>query len=270
MDVPRKTDFGSGNWDPKITTVDALAKRAERENELSTLPIFGRPMELYGGSNSVYLVSFQGGSSGVFKPGDGERHLREFPESHGKLYLRERAAYLVSNKLNFNLIPPTVLRKIENGYGRKSEGSVQDFIDDPKELIWDIDPSEVRHQLFELSVFDYIIWNKDRKQENFFIKSKQVLATDNGLSFDKWPPGWIPDNLEEYATDSPVPEKLLVNIRSFLNSPQDQRDLRSELLPLVPNQTIDIMYKRIGKVHSVLSKGRFSRYDIRTMEYNPI
>ena len=150
------------------------------------------------------------------------------------------------------------------------EGSIQDFIPDPKNLIWDIDPSDVRQQLFGLAIFDYIIWNKDRKQENFFIKSKQVAATDNGLSFDRWPRGWIPDNLEEYAADSPVPENVLVNLRSFLNSPQDQSDLRLELLPLVPNQTVDIMYKRISKAHSVLTKGRFSRYDIRTMEYNPI
>lgn len=267
MDIPRNADLGKGFWDTKVITVDALVKR---ESELSNLPVAETPTRLFGGSNRVYLVSFEGGSRGVFKPGDGERHLWEIPESHGKLYLRERAAYLVSRKIKFNLIPPTILREIEDEENVAHEGSVQDFIPDPKGLIWDVDPSDVRQQLFELAIFDYIIWNKDRKQENFFIKDKKLHAADNGLSFDRWPSGWIPDNLSDYARGESVPEDLMVNIRSFLNSPQDQRDLQAELLPLVPRQTIDMMYSRIKKTHSVLSKGKVTNYDIEQMSYEPL
>lgn len=264
MDIPRTTDFGSGNWDPRVTTVDALAKRTEREIELSTLPIVGNPRELGGGSNTVLLVSFEGGSRGVFKPGDGERRL-EIPESRGKLFKREAAAYLVSCGLNFNLVPPTVLREIS---GR--EGSIQDFVTDPKNSIWEVDESEVAEQLFELSIFDYVIWNKDRKVANFFIKDKAVLAADNGLSFDDWFQYLISDNLSEYVLGKPVPDKLITNIRSFLNSNKDQEEIRSKLSPLVPDRAVDTMFERVKKVHRVLAKGRVSEHDIRSMEYNPI
>ena len=58
----------------------------------------------------------------IYKPGDGERPLWDFPD--GTLSHREFASYLVSQLLGWPKIPPTVLRSGPHGMG-----SVQLFIE---------------------------------------------------------------------------------------------------------------------------------------------
>ena len=77
-------------------------------------------------SNYTFLIrvcTSQHEVSGVYKPRRGERPLWDFP--NGTLCNRERAAFLVSDALNWDLVPPTVLRNGPNGFG-----SVQLFIED--------------------------------------------------------------------------------------------------------------------------------------------
>jgi uncharacterized repeat protein (TIGR03843 family) len=57
----------------------------------------------------------------IYKPRKGERPLWDF--ASGTLCLRERAAYLVSEALGWNVVPPTVLRDGPHGWG-----SVQLFV----------------------------------------------------------------------------------------------------------------------------------------------
>ena len=91
------------------------------------------------GSNYTFLVQLsdlktkhkpaheQAELLGVYKPRRGEAPLWDFPS--GTLCLREYAAWLVSEALGWNIVPPTVLRNGENGFG-----SVQLFIDnDPNQ-----------------------------------------------------------------------------------------------------------------------------------------
>jgi uncharacterized repeat protein (TIGR03843 family) len=51
----------------------------------------------------------------VYKPTAGERPLWDFPD--GTLALRERAAYLVSEALSWDVVPPTILRDGPHGPG---------------------------------------------------------------------------------------------------------------------------------------------------------
>src|SRR2546430_15514069 len=51
----------------------------------------------------------------VYNPRKGERPLWDFPD--GTLYLRERAAYLVSQALGWGFVPLTVLREGPHGIG---------------------------------------------------------------------------------------------------------------------------------------------------------
>ena len=51
----------------------------------------------------------------VYKPRQGESPLWDFPE--GTLCLREYAAWVVSDTLGWNLVPPTVLRAGTQGFG---------------------------------------------------------------------------------------------------------------------------------------------------------
>ena len=77
------------------------------------------------GSNYTFLVKLTGGPLelfAVYKPRQGESPLWDFPE--GTLCLREYAAWVVSDTLGWNLVPPTVLRTGTQGFG-----SVQLYID---------------------------------------------------------------------------------------------------------------------------------------------
>lgn len=63
------------------------------------------------GSNYTFLAQIEGPAGqtlAIYKPQRGEAPLWDFPE--GTLYLREYAAYLVSESLGWSLIPPTTIR----------------------------------------------------------------------------------------------------------------------------------------------------------------
>ena len=62
-------------------------------------------------SDATFLVEVAVDGSAalaVYKPGRGERPLWDFPPG---LYLREAAAYHLSDALGWGLVPPTVLRE---------------------------------------------------------------------------------------------------------------------------------------------------------------
>ncbi|MBP1702700.1 MAG: hypothetical protein H6Q38_1807, partial [Chloroflexi bacterium] len=86
--------------------------------------------EFLWGSNYTFLVEIiheQETIRAVYKPTRGERPLWDFPSA--SLARREVAAYLVSEALNWKLVPPTVYRK----KGPIGPGSVQLFVDhDPE------------------------------------------------------------------------------------------------------------------------------------------
>jgi len=92
----------------------------------------------------------------VYKPVRGERPLWDFPD--GTLAEREFAAYVVSQALGWNVVPPTVLRD-----GPLGEGMVQLWMDgddtvDLTRLIRDDLPP-----LRRMVLFDAIVNNADRK-----------------------------------------------------------------------------------------------------------
>ncbi|WP_371745879.1 hypothetical protein [Arthrobacter oryzae] len=62
-------------------------------------------------SNETFLVrvsSAEDSACAVYKPEAGERPLHDFEPG---LYRRERAAYLLSEHLRWNIVPPTVIRE---------------------------------------------------------------------------------------------------------------------------------------------------------------
>ena len=62
-------------------------------------------------SNYAFLVRVCDGPlelGAVYKPERGERPLWDFPQ--GTLCLRERAAFVVSEAIDWHIVPPTVLR----------------------------------------------------------------------------------------------------------------------------------------------------------------
>ncbi|MBT3996549.1 MAG: SCO1664 family protein [Chloroflexi bacterium] len=122
---------------------------------------------------------------GIYKPQAGERPLRDFPG--GTLHNRERAAYLISQKLGWPRIPPTVIRS-----GPHGEGSVQLFIDaasvpENEEPDNFFSMRDTRLDDFrDMAMFDALVHNADRKGGSCILdEAGQLWAIDHGLTFNQ-------------------------------------------------------------------------------------
>jgi uncharacterized repeat protein (TIGR03843 family) len=121
---------------------------------------------------------------GVYKPGAHERPLWDFP---GELYLREVAAYEVSEFLGWGLVPPTVLRE-----GPRGPGSLQLFVPhDPSVHYFTLVEGEgdLEEELVRLAMFDMATNNADRKGGHVLRSSVdgRLYGIDNGLTFNVEP-----------------------------------------------------------------------------------
>lgn len=117
------------------------------------------------GENSAYVI---------YKPIAGERPLWDFAD--GNLASREVAAYLVSQALGLNNVPPTILRT-----GPYGEGSVQLWIEDVDEVSDEF--TMVNEELRKIALLDAVINNTDRKISHLLFKDSRVFGCDHGVTF---------------------------------------------------------------------------------------
>ena len=113
----------------------------------------------------------------IYKPVTGERPLWDFPD--GTLANREYAAYLISEAMNLNCVPPTLLREGPFGFGM-----VQLWIDIDEE----VDLAELYRQdlpgLRNLALFDVVINNTDRKIGHLLpTVDGHIYGCDHGVTF---------------------------------------------------------------------------------------
>lgn len=184
------------------------------------------------GSNYTFLVEVAYEDQvipAVYKPTKGEQPLWDFEEN--TLALREVAAYLVSERLGFHIVPFTTLRE-EGPYGA---GSLQQFIEhDPNYHYFNFTPED-KLLLKPVALFDLLINNADRKGGHVFFeeKTRRLFAIDHGICFhadDKlrtvlWDFGGqaIPDDLLSRLDLNPG---LLSDLQPYL-SPGEILALRS-------------------------------------------
>lgn len=194
---------------------------------------------LGGGCNETVLVNFRDDGSGVFKPKSGELANLRTEVKTGTFYKRERAAYLIDKFLGFDLVPPTVIRKID-----KEIGSVQQFIKKAKtytELNSKKRKKIKNEEMMKLWLFDFIIWNSDRSSNNFMIREDKIYAIDNGLSFGK-------DSLnifESFFPDGQIPETIIKKFKEFFAWDQGEKILGDLLSELLDKKEVDACLKRI-------------------------
>jgi len=228
--------------------------------------------KLEGGVNTTRLVTLKSGVQAVFKPKDGEKvDLREGIHP-GTYYNRERAAYVTSTILEFHFVPPTVIR-----YHNGQIGSLQLFIPDaqsiylvgafsgPGERAW-------HDRLYKLWVFDYIIWNQDRSHpgpddgENLLVKDVQLIAYDNGLTFNgtRWSPFYL--SLGDIM-------KAPIDVVHLLNTPdakEKKRRLKTSLGGLLSEAEIEASVRRLSFIARELqTKGAVESAWLRKKGYNP-
>ena len=163
------------------------------------------------GSNSTFLVHVVTPDlslPAIYKPSRGERPLYDFPAS--SLAKREVAAWMVSQALGWQLVPPTVYRR----KGPFGKGSLQLFIPhDPNRHYFSLtDPG--KESLKGVACFDLLINNADRKGSHIlWDESGHLWAIDHGICFHR------DYKLRTVIWDfigQPIPQEFLEDIRTFL------------------------------------------------------
>lgn len=187
----------------------------------------------------------------VYKPQKGERPLWDFPQ--GTLNAREYAAFLVSDALGWDLIPPTVLRKGAHGLG-----SLQLFIEhDPNQHYFTFEGQPYfRESLQKLVLLDVIINNADRKGGHVIIETKtrheksktsmglgRLWGIDHGITFHH--EYKLRTVIWEFA-GMEIPQTYMVDLTALQEKiTQPDSHLAIELKQLLSKKEIRAFVKRI-------------------------
>jgi len=180
--------------------------------------------EFLWGSNYTFLADVEGNEGKipcVYKPSKGERPLWDFPVA--TLAKREVAAYLVSEALGWQLVPPTVYCDD----GPLGPGSVQLYIEhDPEYHYFKFSEAD-RQRLRPTTLFDLLINNADRKGSHVLRdEDGHLWLIDHGVCFH------VEDKLRTVIWDfvgEPFPEDLCADLTHFTQRLKPENGAPSEL-----------------------------------------
>lgn len=192
------------------------------------------------GSNYTFLVSVEHEAVqflAIYKPRVGERPLWDFPD--GTLCQRETAAYVLSELLEWYIVPPTVLRD-----GPRGEGSLQIFINhDPNRHYFTFD-DEQDSQVQRMAVFDTLANNADRKGGHCLLdEDERLWGIDHGLTFHFM--NKLRTVIWKYSGE-PIPEPLLEDLQALcqrLDRPDNP--LRKQLDALLAAREMQALRSRL-------------------------
>jgi uncharacterized repeat protein (TIGR03843 family) len=167
--VGRRASTAGAELDEAVVT--EVLRRGEME-------VHGR---FAGSSNATLLVtcSLDGVDVlAVYKPERGERSLWDFPRG---LHRREMGAFVLSEALDWRLVPTTVIR----GEAPFGVGSVQRLVDDDGESHYFtiLERAEHHDRLVTIAAFDVLANNADRKSGHVIWAEGRIWAIDHGLCF---------------------------------------------------------------------------------------
>jgi Phosphatidylinositol 3- and 4-kinase len=202
--------------------------------------------EFIWGSNYTFLAEVcQNGYiiQSVYKPSRGERPLWDFPPS--SLARREAAAYLVSNAIGWNFVPPTVYRK----HAPIGPGSLQLYIEhDPEVNYFNMTRSD-RQSLRPVVLFDLLVNNADRKGSHLlFDQNHHLWLIDHGICFH------AEDKLRTVIWDfvgEPIPNNLRDDLCNFRHLLQPGNNFFNELRALLKSQEVSALLARLEHLISL-------------------
>lgn len=173
----------------------------------------------------------------VYKPARGERPLWDFPPA--TLARREAAAYIVSEALGWELVPPTIYRRQRVPAGA---GSVQLFIEhDPEYHYFNFNPAD-RQRLRPAVLFDLVINNADRKGGHVLIDLNDHLwLIDHGVCFHE------ENKLRTVIWDfsgEPVPSALQADLQRLCQELETDKVIRQQLAGLLSPIEITALKER--------------------------
>ncbi|PIQ66346.1 MAG: hypothetical protein COV96_02005 [Candidatus Zambryskibacteria bacterium CG11_big_fil_rev_8_21_14_0_20_42_18] len=252
------------------------------EEELRVGEISRQPEKLPG-HESVFIMGIKD-KLAIYKPRRLEKIIPGWEKiKPGTYYKRERAAYLVSQHLDLDLVPLTVIRDLEGEHGL---GSIQLFIPNAKTLgEWSpykkpdkySSKSQSRIEMMAtLALFDILIHETDRhsgnalfnervrlKDDEQFECQEKLYATDNGLSFgdarlrnfsiltDIGKIGWL--------CGEEIPQNVAEKFNNFVNSEQSIQNLKKTLEKedlLAENESV-ALFTRVNYMRILLSSKHF-------------
>jgi len=221
---------------PRTITIDALLTLLqEGELELQGL--------LPNGSNYTFLgIVTRGDDStyAVYKPTRGEQPLWDFPED--TLALREVAAYLASEALGWDFVPPTVYRPA----GPHGPGSLQYFVPARPDCHYFTFSADEKAELPRVALFDLLINNADRKGGHIIKDtSGKLWLIDHGICFNSQP------KLRTVVWDfggEPIPAPLLDDLAAFRRRLDDDGELAEAFGSLLSPAEVAAMRRRADRL----------------------
>ncbi|MEO7837259.1 MAG: SCO1664 family protein [Acidimicrobiales bacterium] len=159
-------------------------------------------------SNATFLVevTHEGSSmTAIYKPARGEQPLWDFPDG---LFVREAAAYLLSESLGWGIVPETIVRHD----APLGPGSLQRFVPaDFSEHYFTLLGRPERHEALKtIASFDLLANQADRKAGHCLLgEDGRIWAIDNGLAFHAEP--HLRTVIWDFA-GQPVPAQLLADV----------------------------------------------------------
>jgi len=224
--------------------------------------------EFMWGSNYTYLAEVEHEGEklpAVYKPTKGVRPLWDFPTP--SLARREVAAYLTSQALGWELVPPTAFRRD----GPLGTGSLQLYVEhDPEYHYFNFSPED-RQRLRPTVLFDLIANNADRKGSHILLdRQRHIWLIDHGICFH------AEDKLRTVAWDfagESIPAKLSADLQVFQQKLAQEgtpgenpgvTSLQSELPHYLTHTEIIAMKRRVERL---LASGCFPNPDPNRRQY---
>lgn len=176
----------------------------------------------------------------VYKPTRGEQPLWDFPS--GTLAKREVVAYKISEALGWDLVPPTVYRRV----GPLGPGSTQLYIEHDATYHYFNFEADDKKRLRPVILFDCIVNNADRKASHVLIDAGgHIWLIDHGLCFhteDK-----LRTVIWDFAGDA-IPEALREDMRRFMQALRSGSDLVIDLSHLLKEEEILAVLNRARRL----------------------
>jgi len=189
-------------------------------------------------SNATFLATVTLGDvamPAIYKPHKGERPLWDFPQG---LYLREAAAWVLSDLLGWGVVPETIVRQD----GPLGPGSYQRFVPaDFSEHYFTLLEDESTHQALKvIAAFDLVANNADRKSGHCLLgEDGRIWGIDNGLCFH------VEHKLRTVMWDfggEPIPSHLLDDLSQLADTSLER------LCPFLSDAEVRLVAKRARAV----------------------
>jgi uncharacterized repeat protein (TIGR03843 family) len=195
------------------------------------------------GSNYTFLAevrSEEESIAAVYKPSRGERPLWDFPRE--TLAAREVVAYLTSQALGWDLVPPTVLRK----EGPAGPGSLQLYVDADVEHHYFTFSDEEKQRLRPVALFDLLINNADRKGGHVLMSPDgHIWSIDHGICFHQ------EDKLRTVIWDFAnelIPDDLIADTQKFYHLLVNDMELQQRYINLLSEGEFHALIRRTVRV----------------------